>query len=1029
MKTGILKQIFISLILSVFLACGGGGGSSTGGGDSDGIDSAVETAGWDIILDRNGNGDYETVHVTSDPDEDDSDGDGLGDAVEKDESLTDPMAADSDGDGLSDYDEIYLHASSPISVDSDGDSRGDDPDHPLTSNELLHDGSEVNVYHSSPGMADTDGDGLSDYYEIVESGIFHPAVADLPEVAIEINPDSLPKVALEGSHTSIQNWGKEFSVTDTLQRTVNYTKAGTSSTEITHNAHIKVGGELGGKFGAKDAGVSWKVTGEVGYAFTHAHTNEVSWSSARSISAQEEYQNIRSQSESEELTVTGGTITTGLTVKNTGDITFDLTDLSISVRVREPYGLGRFTEVMPLFQPGGFNSVTLSPLVPETGALLFEGSSTDVNLMMALIRDPSALKFEVGSFNLVDEFGHDFAYTEQNVAAKTAAIFIDYGGNLDPERYLVATNFTRDAEGEFMGITLGEALSDILEIDFATADIPNGDNGTFKGLARVRTVERDTDNRYVWLVATTSESMDQDDPPDFENIVLKASDRVHLIFVRDKDDDGLAAREEFLFGTSDDETDSDGDGLSDYEELVTGWRVPYAGKDIYSDPTRADDYDGDGLTDDEERDNQSDPFTPDTDEDGLYDGDDPYPNEPDGSVEGFRASTLSSSEIQLDWTPPTDSDSFGGVLILRQDSGMITDRPEDGQTYTVGETIGVAQVVYVGSGNTNSDTGLSDETEYFYRLFARYDFAAPAVSPLYTAGVSRSTSTAYQVENVYNLAAGSISDKALTLTWANPARAEFRGVVIGKMDGGTVVDMDGIELTDGQSYYVGDRLPNGSGKELNIVHIIDDATITEFTELDLAFHSRYGYKLFSFDTAAPANYSSGTAVSAETQWGTTRIQLEVFELTGINVNEGWAGSIVCPWCVDLSAELLRKVVFKVKGKDATGKVVEYVNEAVYNLPACNFLYANCRFGSNSVAAINVDKTYTQEFGRDAWIEVDLWLKNATDLVPIWEAVHEKTQTVKKNLADFAQYSGLIQTIFFEMPTVKAKLRFRITEVP
>ncbi|WP_372794426.1 lectin-like protein [Pontiella sp.] len=76
----------------------------------------------------------------------------------------------------------------------------------------------------------------------------------------------------------------------------------------------------------------------------------------------------------------------------------------------------------------------------------------------------------------------------------------------------------------------------------------------------------------------------------------------------DADGDGLDADQEVQLGTSDENADSDGDGLSDRQEAV----------EFGSDPMNAD-ADGDGLTDAQEIEFGSDPASADTDDDGLSD--------------------------------------------------------------------------------------------------------------------------------------------------------------------------------------------------------------------------------------------------------------------------------------------------------------------------------------------------------------------------------------------------------------------------
>jgi hypothetical protein len=145
-------------------------------------------------------GDEVNVHGT-DPHVPDSDGDGLLDAFEarygfdpllSGEELqdpdfdgltnlaeqttgTNPRDADTDGDGLSDGDEVSLHGTDPSDPDSDGDGLFDgdelnlhatDPTDSDTDHDDLLDGAEVNAYATDPLDSDIDGDGIPDGPEV-----------------------------------------------------------------------------------------------------------------------------------------------------------------------------------------------------------------------------------------------------------------------------------------------------------------------------------------------------------------------------------------------------------------------------------------------------------------------------------------------------------------------------------------------------------------------------------------------------------------------------------------------------------------------------------------------------------------------------------------------------------------------------------------------------------------------------------------------------------------------------------------------
>lgn len=89
----------------------------------------------------------------------------------------------------------------------------------------------------------------------------------------------------------------------------------------------------------------------------------------------------------------------------------------------------------------------------------------------------------------------------------------------------------------------------------------------------------------------------------------------------DSDGDGFLDQYEELIGTDPNNPDTDGDGLTDLEEIsVFGTSPLLADTDGDGVPDGEDDLDGDGLLNREEKERSTDPTNPDTDEDGLNDG-------------------------------------------------------------------------------------------------------------------------------------------------------------------------------------------------------------------------------------------------------------------------------------------------------------------------------------------------------------------------------------------------------------------------
>jgi outer membrane protein assembly factor BamB len=73
-------------------------------------------------------------------------------AAKEFKNSTDPFNPDTDNDGLSDGLEVISYLSSPIAADSDKDG--------------LNDADEVNIHHTNPSLVDTDGDSIKDALEV-----------------------------------------------------------------------------------------------------------------------------------------------------------------------------------------------------------------------------------------------------------------------------------------------------------------------------------------------------------------------------------------------------------------------------------------------------------------------------------------------------------------------------------------------------------------------------------------------------------------------------------------------------------------------------------------------------------------------------------------------------------------------------------------------------------------------------------------------------------------------------------------------
>ena len=253
------------------------------------------------------------------------------------------------------------------------------------------------------------------------------------------------------------------------------------------------------------------------------------------------------------------------------------------------------------------------------------------NVALELMANPQTLTFETGAFDLLDDEDRNFAFLSEVTNSQTGLVTIEYGnGNVVRSR--VATNVRRE-DGSIVGLPLGEILNDILELPFETEQHANGNRiltSLFDEQSSQNVVNVEGD-RTFWSVLV-SEGIAATDDTDFEDIVLRAGEAIYLLYLRDRDGDCLFARDEFIYGTDDTKVDTDGDGLTDHEEVREGWSVvdigvpPYP-QFVYPDPTRTD-TDGDSRSDAEEMGSGTDPRSPDTDGEGILDAQDPDPLDP-----------------------------------------------------------------------------------------------------------------------------------------------------------------------------------------------------------------------------------------------------------------------------------------------------------------------------------------------------------------------------------------------------------------
>ena len=551
-----------------------------------------------------------------------------------------PEGYDSDKDGLTDEDERNIYQTDPDLKDTDKDG--------------LSDGAEVLSYHTSPVMPDTDGDSLNDWYEIVNLAFdsdldnfnFNPLIADVPIIAIDLINAPQIELIQQDSKGESSTVSTERSTTETRGTEITNSNTQSSAVEESSTESWNVGGTAGT---ADNAGV---LTANGGYSEskTTTTTEETSYSFSTSETQENSraYSLARSLESSRTLTTTGGKFNIAVKISNKGNMPFTVQNMILSARkLNDQGGLESVIGNLEVeSSSGNFPEFSLSRGL-ASGVMEFS-SELQTQAAFDLLRKSRGVVVDGAVVELVDVEGNAFAFNEVDLFNKNATITIDYGNRKPRQNYRVAVA----AKPSVLQESLTDILDKILKIPTESSDARLtsingvGDNTMVcpgKGSDSNNNCDKQLIHSNHWVVIHISEKGTELDTAIYDNnlpaadsslrekikfeylnqktisqIKVKSGDLVKLLYVEDKDQDGLGIRQEFSFSTDPFKQDSDGDGLSDKEE-IDGWNVIIYKRD-YSECI-ASGHDGclPVLAHHEEYKVYSSPIKKDTDDDQVYD--------------------------------------------------------------------------------------------------------------------------------------------------------------------------------------------------------------------------------------------------------------------------------------------------------------------------------------------------------------------------------------------------------------------------
>lgn len=504
-----------------------------------------------------------------------------------------------------------LSCDTNLSTDKDSDGDG------------LSDCYEVKI-GTSPADQDSDGDGLTDFDEVVTKAFdatinnfqFNPRVADIPEISVQLQ--NLPDISV--------NFTDSSSTSQTRSLTNGTRNSTTLTTSDTYEQSI--GEEVSGTVGSSASFPGFGISSSVTYSQNQQET--MSWTNTQSSENERFRENTSSETSESGVSNSSGDINVLVKVRNRGHQTITLSNMTLTalqVSSSDPTIQKLVSGMDYDTSAGAFPSFDIAPNA-ESNSLPFRATLT-LAKTYDLLRDSRNLSIEPTTWNITDQDGRSYTHNLTNVGTRAAKVVIDYAGagNREIEYHYVATvtDFQKNR------ISAATALADILNVEYTEGSNSSTFSGTQSGLLSIRNVANDDTVNGRWIMV--HHYLDTDTSPikarydiaegsySLADIDLAKGETLHLMYLEDKDGDGVGSREEFLHGTSDNNPDTDGDDLSDFDEIKGGWEVPVTkllSRKVFSDPTIKD-ADNDGLEDGGEKSSGTNPHIKDTDNDGILD--------------------------------------------------------------------------------------------------------------------------------------------------------------------------------------------------------------------------------------------------------------------------------------------------------------------------------------------------------------------------------------------------------------------------
>ncbi len=130
------------------------------------------------------------------------------------------------------------------------------------------------------------------------------------------------------------------------------------------------------------------------------------------------------------------------------------------------------------------------------------------------------------------------------------------------------------------------------------------------------------------------------------------------------------------------------------------------------------------------------------------------------SVTGY-----SSTSLDLGWSAPATGVDGGGYVVIRYTSNPVSEpAPITNGIYALGNTVGNGTIVYIGAGTSFTNTGLTANTAYYYRIYVADKAFNYSPTPVTVAGF---TGIAGPTAVTFTTPATCLTDR-ITISWTGP---------------------------------------------------------------------------------------------------------------------------------------------------------------------------------------------------------------------------------------------------------------------